>query len=96
MAENAIKNAQAFLEIQKEFGSFDAYSWSFVNGAPVDNQRQRMDEIPASTPASEAFSKDLKSRGFNFVGPTIIYALMQAAGMVNDHVVTCFRHDEVA
>ena len=92
---SAVKNAQAFLDIQKEYGSFDAYSWAFVDGTPVINQFRTMSDIPASTPASEALSKDLKSRGFNFVGPTIIYAHMQASGMVNDHIVSCFRHEDL-
>lgn len=93
---SAVRNARAFLDIQKEFGSFDAYSWAFVDGAPIVNDFRSMNDVPASTPASEAFSKDLKSRGFNFVGPTIIYAHMQAVGMVNDHIVSCFRYKEVA
>ena len=93
---SAVRNALAFLNIQKEFGSFDAYSWAFVDGAPVNNKIRTMDDVPAATPASEALSKDLKSRGFNFVGPTIMYAHMQAVGMVNDHVLNCFRHDEVS
>lgn len=92
---SAIRNAKALLEVQKEFGSFDAYSWKFVGGSPINERRETMDDVPASTPESEAFSKDLKARGFNFVGPTIIYALMQAAGMVNDHITGCFRHLEV-
>jgi len=92
---SAIKNAQAYLMIQKEFGSFDSYSWSFVNGAPIDDHFETISDVPASSPASEAFSKDLKARGFKFVGPTIIYALMQASGMVNDHLTCCFRHEEV-
>lgn len=92
---SAITNAKAFLEIQEEFGSFDSYSWSFVNGAPLDDRFETMSDVPASTPTSEALSKDLKARGFKFVGPTIIYAHMQASGMVNDHLISCFRHDEV-
>ncbi|MDA0770264.1 MAG: DNA-3-methyladenine glycosylase I [Chloroflexi bacterium] len=92
---SAVKNAMAFLNIQEEFGSFDSYSWAFVDGVPLLNQFQTMAEIPASTQASEALSKDLKTRGFNFVGPTIIYAHMQAVGMVNDHVMSCFRRSEV-
>lgn len=87
----ARKNAQAFLAIQKEFGSFDAYVWSFVGGKPKLNRRQSLSDIPAQTPESEALSKDLKKRGMTFVGPTIIYAYMQAIGMVNDHVASCFR-----
>lgn len=87
----ARKNAQAFLAIQKEFSSFDAYVWPFVGGKPKLNQRQSLSDIPAQTPESEALSKDLKKRGMTFVGPTIIYAYMQAIGMVNDHVTSCFR-----
>ena len=92
---SAVKNAQAYLRIQKEFGSFDSYSWSFVNGATIDDHFETMSDVPANTLASEALSKDLKARGFKFVGPTIIYALMQASGMVNDHLTCCFRHEEV-
>jgi DNA-3-methyladenine glycosylase I len=91
----AVKNARAFLKIQEEFGSFDAYSWRFVDGMPKINAHKTLEEIPASTPISKAFSKDLKQRGFSFVGPTIMYALMQAVGMVNDHLVSCFRYNEV-
>lgn len=87
----ARRNAQAFLAIQKEFGSFDAYVWSFVGGKPLQNRRQSLSDIPAQTPESEVLSKDLKKRGMTFVGPTIIYAYMQAIGMVNDHVASCFR-----
>jgi DNA-3-methyladenine glycosylase I len=94
--ESAIKNAKAFLEVQTEFGSFDAYQWRFVDGRPVQNRWRAMGEIPARSAQSDALSKDLKSRGFSFVGSTIIYAHMQAVGMVNDHVVDCFRHREVA
>jgi DNA-3-methyladenine glycosylase I len=94
--ESAVKNAGAFLEVQEEFGSFDAYQWRFVDGRPIQNRRRAIGHIPASTAQSDAMSKDLKSRGFNFVGSTIIYAHMQAVGMVNDHVVGCFRHGEVA
>jgi DNA-3-methyladenine glycosylase I len=94
--ESAIKNAKAFLEVQAEFGSFDAYQWRFVDGRPVQNRWRAMREIPASSAQSDAMSKDLKSRGFTFVGSTIVYAHMQAVGMVNDHVVDCFRHREVA
>jgi DNA-3-methyladenine glycosylase I len=85
-----IKNAQAFLEIQKEFGSFDAYIWQFTGGKTLDGKRKSMSEIPASTTESDAMSKDLKKRGFTFVGTTICYAYMQAAGIVNDHVQDCF------
>jgi DNA-3-methyladenine glycosylase I len=91
----AITNAKAFLRIQEEFGSFDRYLWRFVDGRPVQNAREQITDIPASTPESDALSKDLKKRGFMFVGSTICYAFMQAVGMVNDHVVDCFRHDEV-
>jgi DNA-3-methyladenine glycosylase I len=91
----AVTNAQKFLEIQKEYGSFDAYQWRFVGGKPLDNARGSIGDIPAVSPEAEAFSKDLKARGFRFVGPTIIYAHMQAVGMVNDHTTDCFRHDEV-
>ena len=94
--ESAIKNANAFLEVQAEFGSFDAYQWRFVGGRPLQNRRRAMGDIPARSPESDALSKDLKSRGFNFVGSTIVYAHMQAVGMVNDHVVDCFRHRQVA
>ena len=93
---SAIKNAKAFLDVQTEFGSFDAYQWRFVGGRPVQNRRRAVGDIPARTDEAEAMSKDLKKRGFTFVGPTIIYAHMQAVGMVNDHVVDCFRHREVA
>ena len=91
----AVTNAGAFLKIQEEFGSFDAYAWRFVDGTPIVNTFQTLDQVPATTRESDAFSKDLKQRGFKFVGPTIIYAHMQAVGMVNDHLVSCFRHKEV-
>lgn len=87
-----VKNARAFLAVQKEFGSFDAYIWQFVGGRPIVNARQSIREVPAQSPEAEAMSKDLKKRGFTFVGPTICYAFMQAVGMVNDHTVDCFRH----
>jgi DNA-3-methyladenine glycosylase I len=90
--ESAVSNAQAFLAVQKEFGSFDAYIWSFVDGQTIQNSRKSMKDVPASTPESDAMSKDLKRRGFRFVGSTICYAFMQAVGMVNDHLATCFRH----
>lgn len=93
---SAIRNARAFLEVQAECRSFDAYLWSFVDGRPIVNHWTSLDQVPATSPESEALSKDLKQRGFSFVGPTIIYAYMQAIGMVNDHVVSCFRHAEVA
>ena len=86
------KNALAFLAVQKEHGSFDAYVWSFVGGKPIDGKRKQMSDVPAKTAAAEALSKDLKKRGFTFVGPTIVYAYMQAAGLVNDHVTECFRY----
>ena len=85
-----VTNAIAFLKIQEEFGSFDAYCWQFVGRAPLINQRKTMKDVPATSPASDAFSKDLKKRGFKFVGSTIIYAHMQAVGMVNDHTMDCF------
>lgn len=93
--EAAVQNARAFLRIQKEFGSFDKYIWSFVGGKTRHNRWTRVRQIPAETPESRAMSKDLKQRGFRFVGPTICYAYMQAAGMVNDHLVDCFRHRQV-
>jgi DNA-3-methyladenine glycosylase I len=91
----AVTNARAFLAVQAEFGSFDRYIWGFVDGAPVVNRFGSPAELPAATPVSEAMSRDLKRRGFRFVGPTICYAFMQAAGLVNDHEVGCFRHGEV-
>jgi DNA-3-methyladenine glycosylase I len=94
--EAAVRNARAFLAIQKEFGSFDAYSWRFVGGEPKVNRWRVMKQIPATSTESDALSKDLKGRGFRFVGSTIIYAHMQAVGMVNDHLVECFRYREVA
>ena len=94
--ESAVANARAFLETAAEFGSFDAYAWRFVGGRPRQNRFRRMSEVPASTPESEAMSRDLKKRGFRFVGPTIVYAHMQATGMVNDHEVGCFRHKPCA
>jgi DNA-3-methyladenine glycosylase I len=90
--EAAIINANKFLDIQDEFGSFDAYIWSFVGGKPIDHRFTSLARIPATTAESDAMSKDLKKRGFKFVGPTICYAFMQAVGMVNDHTVDCFRH----
>src|SRR5262245_36812237 len=90
--ESTITNAQVFLAVQKEFGSFDRYIWQFVGGRPLQNRRRTMKDVPASTPESDAMSKDLKKRGFRFVGSTICYAFMQATGMVNDHLVTCFRY----
>lgn len=94
--EAAVQNARAFLTVQQEFGSFDAYLWQFVGGQPKQNQWRSLNEIPPQTAESEALSKDLRRRGFNFVGPTICYAFMQAVGMVNDHVVDCFRYEQVA
>jgi DNA-3-methyladenine glycosylase I len=91
----AIRNAKAFLGVQQEFGTFDAYLWGFVQGRPIRNAWKRLAQIPARTPEAEALSKDLLRRGFKFVGPTICYAFMQAVGMVNDHLVTCFRYSEV-
>jgi DNA-3-methyladenine glycosylase I len=93
--ESAVSNAKAFLEIQKEFRSFDRYLWEFAGGKPIQNGRKSMRDIPATTSASDALSKELKKRGFRFVGSTIVYAYMQAVGMVNDHLVTCFRHREL-
>jgi DNA-3-methyladenine glycosylase I len=93
--EAAVKNARTFLTVQKEFGSFDAYAWQFVDGRPRVNKWKAMREIPSTSPQSDAFSKDLKKRGFSFVGSTVIYAHMQAVGMVNDHLVTCFRYQEL-
>jgi len=94
--ESAIKNAKAFLNVQAEFGSFDAYQWRFVNGRPIQNRWRAEGDIPPRSAQSDAMSDDLKSRGFTFVGSTIIYAHMQAVGMVNDHLVNCFRHRQVA
>jgi DNA-3-methyladenine glycosylase I len=93
---SAIQNAAAFLTVQEEFGSFDAYQWFFVDGQPIQSRRRSLTDLPARTAESDAFSKDLKRRGFSFVGSTIIYAHMQAVGMVNDHMVGCFRYREVA
>jgi DNA-3-methyladenine glycosylase I len=91
----AVTNARAALLVQKEFGSFDAYLWSFVGGRPRTNRWRSSAQVPASTPEAEAMSRDLLKRGFRFVGPTICYAFMQAVGMVNDHFITCFRHTEI-
>jgi DNA-3-methyladenine glycosylase I len=93
--ESVVKNAKAFLQVQKEFGSFDRYVWQFVRGQRKVNARTSLKQIPARTEESDAMSKDLKKRGFSFVGSTICYAFMQAVGMVNDHMVTCFRYGEV-
>src|SRR5699024_12266491 len=92
---SAINNAQRFIEIQNEFGSFDRYIWSFVDGKPIQNNWQSLSEVPATTPLSDQFSKDLKKRGFKFVGSTTMYAHLQATGIVNDHLTSCFRHAEV-
>jgi len=92
---SAVKNAQAFLKIQEEFGSFDDYIWQFVNHKTIQNKWKKMAELPAKTAESDAMSKDLKKRGFSFVGSTICYAYMQAAGMINDHTADCFRYKEV-
>lgn len=94
--DSAVKNAQAFIKIQEEFDGFDPYIWGFVGGKPIQYARKKMKDIPVQTPEAEAMSKDLKSRGFNFVGPVICYAYMQAAGLVNDHVAECFRHKAIA
>ncbi len=91
----AIGNARSFLAVQQEFGSFDSYIWGFVEGAPIRNAWESLDQVPAKTPLSEAMSRDLRKRGFRFVGPTICYAFMQATGMVNDHTTDCFRHCQV-
>ncbi len=93
--ESTIGNARAFIEVQKEFGSFDEYIWQFIGGKTKKNRFRKLGDIPASTPESDAMSKDLKKRGFRFVGSTICYAFMQAIGMVNDHEVTCFRYKQV-
>ena len=91
-----IDNAKAFLRVRAEFGTFDKYIWQFVGGTPMQNKRQALTSLPASTPESEAVSRDLKKRGFRFVGTTICYAFMQATGMVNDHVASCFRHRQLS
>lgn len=93
--ESAIANAKAFLAIQKECGSFDAFIWDFVGGRTIRNKWRRLSQIPVTTPEAERLSKDLVKRGFRFVGPTICYSHMQAVGMVNDHLVSCFRHSEI-
>jgi DNA-3-methyladenine glycosylase I len=91
---SAVNNAQQFLKVQKEFGTFDKYIWSFVNNKPIKNKFKKLSDLPASTLISEKMSKNFKKRGFNFVGPTICYALMQAIGMVNDHISGCFRYQK--
>jgi DNA-3-methyladenine glycosylase I len=93
--ESAVRNARAVLEVRKESGSFDRYIWQFVGGAPIKNSWRSMKNLPAETAESQAMSKDLKRRGFTFVGPTVCYAFMQAVGMVNDHLVSCFRYTAV-
>jgi DNA-3-methyladenine glycosylase I len=93
--ESTISNARAFLEVQQQFGTFDAYIWDFVDGRPKVNEFERLADLPASTVISDRMSKDLKKRGFRFVGSTICYAFMQAAGLVNDHEVACFRYREL-
>lgn len=93
--ESTVSNARAFLDVQATFGSFDAYLWRFVDGRPIQNQWTALSQVPASTPVSDALSKDLKARGFRFVGTTIMYAYMQAVGLVNDHVLDCHRHKPV-
>lgn len=93
--EAAINNAKRFIAIQKEFGTFDEYIWQFVNGKPIVNHWTKMEEVPVTTPESDALSKDLKKRGFKFVGSTTIYAHMQAIGLVNDHTIDCFRYEEL-
>jgi len=93
--QSAISNAQAYLAVQETFGRFDHYLWQFVNGTPVQNRWKNVSQIPAATDVSEAMSRDLKQRGFSFVGPTICYAFMQAVGMVNDHTVDCFRYEQI-
>ena len=93
---STISNARAFLEVRREFGTFDAYLWRFVNGRPLQSRRRSMKQVPGRTAVSDAISKDLKRRGFRFVGSTIVYAFMQAVGMVNDHLVTCYRHAQLA
>ena len=94
--ESTVTNARAALEVQAELGSLDSYLWSFVGGQPIENRWGSLEEIPAQTPESVAMSKDLKRRGFRFLGPTTCYAFMQAAGLVNDHEIKCFRHREVS
>lgn len=93
---SSVRNANSFLKVQREFGSFDTYIWSFVGGKPINEERRSLSDVSARTGVSDALSKDLKKRGFNFVGSTIMYAYMQATGMVNDHLVSCFRYREVS
>lgn len=92
---SAVRNAECYLTTVQEFGSFDKYIWSFVDGKPIKNAWENLRQVPASTAVSDALSKDLKKRGFNFVGSTIMYAFMQACGLVNDHLTSCFRYDEL-
>jgi len=93
--DGAVKNAQAYLRVREEFGTFNKYLWGYVDFTPIQNSRKSLQEVPAKTDLAEKLSKDLKKRGFTFVGPTIVYAMMQATGMVNDHTTDCFRHAEV-
>ncbi len=92
---SAVRNAKAFIEVRKEFGTFNRYMWQFVDGKPLQNKHKTREEIPAKTELSDSMSKDLKRHGFNFVGSTICYAHMQATGMVNDHITSCFRHEQI-
>ena len=94
--DSAVRNAKVFIEIQKEFGSFDTYIWGFVSNKPIKNKHKRMSSVPSHTELSDIISKDLKARGMNFVGTTIIYAIMQGVGMVNDHEVSCFRYNKLS
>ena len=94
--DSAVRNAKVFMEIQKEFGSFDTYIWRFVGDKPIKNKRKNMSSVPSYTELSDIISKDLKARGMNFVGTTIIYAIMQGAGMVNDHEISCFRYNKLS
>ncbi|MHB8626107.1 MAG: DNA-3-methyladenine glycosylase I [Aggregatilineales bacterium] len=94
--ESAVHNARAYLAVREQFGTFDHYLWQFVDGKPIQHTFTALSEIPATTPLSDKLSQDLRKRSFKFVGSTIIYAFMQAAGMVNDHLLTCFRHQEIA
>tara|TARA_R100001369_G_C3317543_1_gene168382 strand:- start:1285 stop:1863 length:579 start_codon:yes stop_codon:yes gene_type:complete len=93
--KSAVTNAQAFIKVQEEFGSFSKYIWAFVDGKPIQNELKSFEGAPANTPLSDTISKDLKKRGFKFVGSTVVYAHMQATGMVNDHVASCFRYEEI-
>jgi DNA-3-methyladenine glycosylase I len=94
--ESTVRNARLFLNVAEEFGTFDSYLWGFVGDTPIVNRWRRTEQVPAVTPVSEALSQDLRARGFRFVGPTVCYAHLQAAGLVNDHLVSCFRHGEVS